>query len=103
MFHFHNSSVNKIQQNNNNNSNHNSNYKSNKQINKYNNKNNSNNYISHKMHLQSAKTLSHHHLAPSYGWMQVFLLLTLFVIGNQSAWQENIRPKLYVELGKFII
>jgi len=34
--------------------------------------------------------------------MQVFLLLTLFVIGNQSAWQENIRPKLYVELGKLI-
>jgi len=35
-----------------------------------------------------------------YGWMQVFLLLTVLVIGNQSAWQENIRPKLYVELGE---
>lgn len=32
--------------------------------------------------------------------LQVFLILTLFVIGNLSAWQENIRPKLYVELGK---
>uniref|UniRef100_A0A1A9WQ65 Uncharacterized protein n=1 Tax=Glossina brevipalpis TaxID=37001 RepID=A0A1A9WQ65_9MUSC len=30
--------------------------------------------------------------------MQVFLILTLFVIGNLSAWQENVRPKLYVEL-----
>ncbi|KAL9927449.1 LOW QUALITY PROTEIN: semaphorin 1a [Glossina fuscipes fuscipes] len=30
---------------------------------------------------------------------QVFLILTLFVIGNLSAWQENVRPKLYVELG----
>ncbi|KAI9578497.1 hypothetical protein GQX74_009071 [Glossina fuscipes] len=29
---------------------------------------------------------------------QVFLILTLFVIGNLSAWQENVRPKLYVEL-----
>lgn len=61
----------------------------------HNNNRNPNNNKSHKMHLQSAKTL-----AQSYGWMQVFLLLTLFVIGNQSAWQENIRPKLYVELGK---
>lgn len=58
------------------------------------------------MHLESAKKLrSHqqepHHrlLAVGFGWLQVFLLLTLFVIGNQSAWQENIRPKLYVELG----
>lgn len=33
---------------------------------------------------------------------QVFLILTLFVIGNLSAWQENIRPKLYVELGKYL-
>lgn len=32
--------------------------------------------------------------------LQVFLILTLFVIGNLSAWQENIRPKLYVELGE---
>lgn len=32
--------------------------------------------------------------------LQVFLILTLFVIGNLSAWQENVRPKLYVELGK---
>ncbi|XP_034474317.1 semaphorin-1A isoform X2 [Drosophila innubila] len=92
MFNFHNS-VNNIKQNS---SNHNSNHNSNNKIN--NNKNNSNNYISHKMHLQSAKTQSHR-FAQSYGWMQVFLLLTLFVIGNQSAWQENIRPKLYVELG----
>uniref|UniRef100_W8ANI8 Semaphorin-2A n=1 Tax=Ceratitis capitata TaxID=7213 RepID=W8ANI8_CERCA len=30
---------------------------------------------------------------------QVFLVLTLFVVGNLSAWQENVRPKLYVELG----
>ncbi|XP_055857492.1 semaphorin-1A isoform X3 [Episyrphus balteatus] len=29
----------------------------------------------------------------------IFLLLTLYVIGNLSAWQENVRPKLYVELG----
>ncbi|CAD7000635.1 unnamed protein product [Ceratitis capitata] len=29
---------------------------------------------------------------------QVFLVLTLFVVGNLSAWQENVRPKLYVEL-----
>lgn len=35
--------------------------------------------------------------------MQVFLILTLFVIGNLSAWQENVRPKLYVELGKLDI
>lgn len=35
-------------------------------------------------------------------WMiQIFLILTLFVFGNLSAWQENIRPKLYVELGKY--
>lgn len=35
-------------------------------------------------------------------WMlQVFLVLTLFVFGNLSAWQENVRPKLYVELGKW--
>lgn len=32
---------------------------------------------------------------------QVFLVLTLFVIGNLSAWQENVRPKLYVELGEW--
>ncbi|XP_055903183.1 semaphorin-1A isoform X3 [Eupeodes corollae] len=31
--------------------------------------------------------------------IHIFLLLTLYVIGNLSAWQENVRPKLYVELG----
>lgn len=65
------------------------------------------------MHLKSAtasatatstvKTTVQKHILSKfygYGWMQVFLLLTVFVIGNQSAWQENIRPKLYVELGE---
>lgn len=71
------------------------------------NKINNNQLKSHKMHLESAKKLRSHHQEPhhgvaavGFGWLQVFLLLTLFVIGNQSAWQENIRPKLYVELGK---
>ncbi|EDW03507.1 GH11272 [Drosophila grimshawi] len=90
MFDSHNS-VNQIKQENNCNHNNNNNMNTKANTNKNNNK-------SHKMHLQSAKTLSHR-LAQNYGWMQVFLLLTFYVIGNQSAWQENIRPKLYVELG----
>lgn len=105
MFHFHNStnrkikqSYNKIQYNYHNKPN------SNKHIN-HNNNNNNNQLKSHKMHLESAKKLrshlQHYRLTESIGWLQVFLLLTLFVIGNQSAWQENIRPKLYVELGEY--
>lgn len=66
---------------------------------------NSNYNKGHKMHLKSATakaTIMKHKLSKfyGYGWMQVFLLLTVLVIGNQSAWQENIRPKLYVELGE---
>lgn len=96
MFDFHNS-ANQITHNNGNNRNHN-----NKSFWNNNNKN-------HKMHLKSAAatstvktTILKHNLSKlyGYGWMQVFLLLTVFVIGNQSAWQENIRPKLYVELGE---
>jgi len=67
---------------------------------------NNNSNKGHKMHLKSATaakaTIMKHKLSKvyGYGWMQVFLLLTVLVIGNQSAWQENIRPKLYVELGE---
>lgn len=102
MFHFHNSAniteINKKSLHNNHNI-----RNSNNNINN----NNNNQLKSHKMHLESAKKLRSHHQEPhhgvaavGFGWLQVFLLLTLFVIGNQSAWQENIRPKLYVELGK---
>lgn len=30
----------------------------------------------------------------------VLIFLTVFVAGTCSIWQENVRPKLYVELGK---
>lgn len=32
-----------------------------------------------------------------------FVILTTCVLGNLSAWQENVRPKLYVELGKYMV
>lgn len=32
-------------------------------------------------------------------WKSIFVSLSILVIGNICAWQENVRPKLYVELG----
>lgn len=54
------------------------------------------------LHFSHFKMATHHLRTSSCTncCMQVFLILTLFVIGNLSAWQENVRPKLYVELGK---
>lgn len=33
----------------------------------------------------------------------IFIFVTVFVVATCSVWQENVRPKLYVELGKFAI
>lgn len=33
----------------------------------------------------------------------VIIVMTLCIVENLCAWQENVRPKLYVELGKYEI
>lgn len=44
----------------------------------------------------SSSDRSHHQLL--YGQIVSFLVVTVFVVGNLCAWQENVRPKLYVSL-----
>lgn len=36
-----------------------------------------------------------------YYQKSILLIVCLYVAGTYSIWQENVRPKLYVELGKY--